>query len=212
MSIRQRCLILASCLSLMACSKGGAPELSVIDSRSIPWPTFSGSNQYNIATHSDKTTFHISGQCDPKITSIVGKAVGPGSAWDMAAIAVSNADIRCAVDGTFSFDLKSLSDLGFTAVANGTYDVQICGVTSAGLSQPSTIRITTLPGRNPVSVNAGSTGKQMVTDGIVGGLSAQLKVGNQTNDSAGPLSNDGSLTKTDGSPTGLSATIGVRAE
>jgi hypothetical protein len=196
---------------MVACSKGGTPELSVIDSRSIPWPTFNGNNQYNVATRSDKTTFHISGQCDPKITSLVGKAVGPGSDWDTA-IAVSSFTVRCAIDGTFSFDLKSLSDLGFTAVANGTYDVQLCGVTSAGLSQPSTIHITTLPGRNPVSVSAGSTGKNKVTDGTPTGLSAQLKVSNQTNDSGGALTNDGSFTKTDGTPTGLSATIGIRAE
>ncbi len=137
-----RFLILILAGSLMACSKA-TPDFELLDPDAIPQPKFSGSTTKSINTTSDTATFQITGQCDPKIRSLNGRAVNIATAYSSVDnLTISGATVACATSGTFSFELKSLTGLGYTAVVGQTYEIELRGMTSAGNSRPSYIRIT----------------------------------------------------------------------
>lgn len=150
-------LLLAS-FFLAGCT-ATTPEMELLDSSAIPQPLFYGSKVQNVTTDSSTATFSISGQCDTKISAIVGIAVGTtGTLSTLNDIAVAPATVECSNNGTFSFDLKNLTDLGYTVSEGQTYEVQLRGVTTAGVSNPSSIRIyyTTVRGANRIILTGGA--------------------------------------------------------
>ncbi len=139
--VQSRILILICTISALGCTKA-TPEFELLDQNSIPQPKFSGSTVKNITTSTDTATFAITGECDPKIQSLSALAVGLTTSFDsIDTLTVNPATVACSSAGTFAFELKSLSGIGYTAVLDTTYEVQLRSVTSAGTSNPSTIRI-----------------------------------------------------------------------
>lgn len=139
--VQLRFLILILAASALACSKV-TPEFEAIDGNLIPQPKFSGATVKNIDSSSDTDTYNITGECDPRIKSISAMAVGITTTFgSLDGIAVSPATVACSSSGTFSFQLKSLSALGYTAVEGTTYEIQLKGFTSVGFSNASFIRI-----------------------------------------------------------------------
>ncbi len=150
-------LILGILLSGVACTKA-TPEFDLLDENAIPQPKFSGSTVKSITTSSSGVTFLISGECDPKIRSISAMAVGQSSSFsDLGSLISGTAAVECSSKGTFSFQLKSLSDIFANVKMGETYEIQLRGVTSAGSSKPSYIRISyQSPTGNPyVTIAAG---------------------------------------------------------
>jgi hypothetical protein len=139
--VRHKILILILSTITLGCSKG-TPEFALLDQNVIPQPKFSGLTTKNISSSSDSETYQISGECDPKIRSLSAMPVNVVSSFStIDSYTVSNATVNCASTGTFSFELKSLTALGYTVSQNTTYEIQLRGLTSAGNSNPSYIRI-----------------------------------------------------------------------
>ncbi|MGE0526006.1 MAG: hypothetical protein AB7G93_08875 [Bdellovibrionales bacterium] len=135
-------LILIFSLWALGCTQAET-EFELLGGDSLPRPLFSGSTVKNLTTSSDSSTFNINGECDSKIKAITGLATGTTAMFStLNALTSSAASITCRTDGKFSFTLKSLVDLGYVAEEGKVYEIQLRGVTSAGLSQPSYIRIT----------------------------------------------------------------------
>jgi hypothetical protein len=180
----------------LGCTKGTA-GFDLLDADSIPQPLFSGATIKAISTTSDSTTYLISGECDRKIRSIKARAVGvSASAGDLDGIAVSAPTVGCGSDGKFSFELKSLADLGYAAAEGGTYEVQLRGSTSAGLSNPSSIKITYVNanggGRKRVTVNAGG-GRRLASSAS---FKAEIRADFRGNDSRDVQTSPGFKLKT----------------
>lgn len=137
----RRLLLLLLASLLVGCTKG-TTEFTTLDSSNLPQPLFNGAMSTSLSATSDATTFSISGQCDSKIRSIQAQIIGVGDTQtDLNHVATSSPTVTCTSNGTFSFTLKSLADLGFTVAENQTYEVQLRGDTSVGLSNASTIMI-----------------------------------------------------------------------
>lgn len=138
----RKTLVLFMAVSTMACSKAKT-EFELSDQDAIPQPKFSGQTVKNLTATSGSVTFSISGECDPKIRSLKAKATSLVSSYvSVSDYAVTAPTVNCSSGGTFSFQLKSLSALGFSPlVENQTYEIQLTGMTSAGMSRPSYIRI-----------------------------------------------------------------------
>lgn len=198
MKMRATCLIMG--LFLAGCTKAN-PTFDLLDAGAIPQPKFNGSIVKLIASNSASDPYAISGQCDPKISSITGLVVGVQSAFDsLNALSTSGAVIQCSSNGTFSFDLKSLTDLGFTVTENSTYEIQLRAVTSAGTSKPSYIRIAYSTGHGGPRIQIAGGG---ITDTSADqahkatgtGLSALLRVNTYSPDTS-TLSSDSMTTLT----------------
>jgi hypothetical protein len=211
MRISQWCLILIFFFSL-ACTKS-QPDFAVIDEDNIPRPLFSGSTKKQLFTGNNNLTFKINGECDPKISEIKGTAIGTNyNAANMRELTVNDISLTCTSDGKFSFELKSLSNLGYTLTENSVYEIQLRGVTTAGMSKPSSILITystKLGGARPTLITSGSTGTQPLT--TTNGFSARIRIGNKSNgDISNPATADNASLKTDSFPNGFKANVGVR--
>lgn len=161
--IQSRFLILVLALSAVACSKA-TPEFDVLDESAIPQPKFSGSTVKNVTVSSSTSTIAISGECDSKIKSIVARAVGLSSGFSaLSDLTATAPTVACSNAGTFSFDLKSLSALGYSGFYDGkTFEIQLKGMTSSGLSRASSIIIT-------YSTGAGNRDIWIAGGGIHGG-------------------------------------------
>lgn len=160
----------------LGCTKG-IPTFQNLDG-TIPQPLFSGSTTKSYLTMTSTQTFDVSGQCDEKIRELVATPVGVNSTQStLAAMVTSGITVNCATNGTFSFQLKSLADLGFTLVDNSNYEIQLRGVTSGGISEPSTIRIlySTTGGAGPKRVVLTSGGTETTTSGERLATSANFK-------------------------------------
>lgn len=155
-----RCLILIPFAASISCTKA-TPTFALLDVNNIPQPMFAGSTSKTIVATKEDTTFAIQGECDPKIRDIMGQALGATGAFgNMKAIAKSTVTVACASTGKFSFELKSLQSLGYKAQDGETYEIELRADTSAGVSNPSYIRITYNPaqgGYRPVLLTGGST-------------------------------------------------------
>jgi hypothetical protein len=139
--VQLRILILIMAASALACSKA-TPQFDLLDPNAIPQPKFSGATVKSINSSSDTDTYAITGECDPKIQSITAMAVGVASSFaSLDSVAASAPTVACSSSGTFSFSLKSLVTLGYSVAEGTTYEIQLKGFTSAGLSNPSYIRI-----------------------------------------------------------------------
>lgn len=207
----RRCLILISFLALSACTQG-QPDFEVISEDSIPRPTFNSATTKSIFIGASNIETAIQGECDPKITNLNVQALNSAqtfSRWTDMCVADS-VSVTCAADGKFSFTLKKLEDLGFTLSENAVYNIEVKGVTVAGLSKPSTIRITystTMGGARPTRITSGST----LRDTNASGFSADIRVTNTANEiSGGQTSAEDFYKKTDGNPNGFSAHIGIK--
>lgn len=145
----RRFLILIFASSVLACSKT-TPTFDLLDESAIPQPKFSGSTTKNLTASSTTVTFTISGECDSKISALQARPVGVANAFSSVGdFTVAAPTINCSSGGTFTLQLKSLTDLGFSPLTEGSvYEIQLKGMTSAGLSRASTIRITYSRGGN----------------------------------------------------------------
>ncbi|NJL25983.1 MAG: hypothetical protein HC902_13000 [Calothrix sp. SM1_5_4] len=141
------------------------PGFENLGDDNIPRPTFSGQTTLSLESGSETQTYEVSGECDSKIRSLTGAAVGAASIFNAVdGLTIAGVDVNCAsmgTSGTFKFTLKSLKDLGFNPQEGRTYEIQLRGVTVGGMSKPSVIRIRysaangTRPA--PVTVSAGGT-------------------------------------------------------
>lgn len=150
MNFRNWNIILGLCALVLGCTKGN-PTFSDLGSDNIPQPLFSGASSETLQSATATQTYVISGECDPKIESILATTVGLTTAQvSLNSLATtSSVSINCGTTGKFSFTLKSLTDLGFTIVDNRTYDIELRGVTSGGLSRSSLIHIVYSTGGGP---------------------------------------------------------------
>lgn len=143
MSYIGRILILGFLSFGLACTKA-TPEFEQLDPNSIPQPKFNGATAKTVTIGSSASPVGtINGECDPKIKSIQAMIVGvaTGFSGDLSPIATSST-VSCTSAGTFTLQIKSLSDLGFSPLVLGhTYEIQLKGMTSAGLSRASSIYI-----------------------------------------------------------------------
>lgn len=195
-----RVLILGQFLFALACTKA-TPEFELLDQNAIPQPKFNGATVKNLTTSSSALTFAITGECDQKIRSIQAKAVNATASFAaLDSVANSSPTVQCSSNGTFSFTLKSLTGLGFASLTLGnTYEVQLVGMTSAGLSRPSSIYISYSNGTgNPNlkitagGIHGGGDNAFMATDGTA--FKAELHVGftSKSDPGAGNMPTDGS--------------------
>jgi hypothetical protein len=171
-------------LITLGCTKG-APTFATLDSGAIPQPKFAGLTEETINASSSTETFAIFGDCDSSITSITGDVVNGASTFStLTSMSASPITVDCANSGHFSFTLKGLSSLGISPQNNQTYDVQLRGITSGGVSNPSTIHIAYSTNGGPDSkhilITSGSTlggGGTRFTSGTV--VKAQIRVTNK---------------------------------
>ncbi len=190
------------------------PQFEDLGEEGIPRPKFSGSYLKQITTGDNLQTFQINGECDKKIRSINGFAVGTTSTFgSIHSLAVSGVNVTCSTDGKFSFELKSLSDLGYTVTEGSVYEIQIRSETSAGMSKASLIKIlysTTAGGSRPIRISSG---------GILGGgdgarasgtaFKADIRVSHQLNhDAVAPQASSEEAYEKSGSS--FKARIGIR--
>ncbi len=161
-----RILILGFLVSGIACTKA-TPEFELLDPNAIPQPKFNGATVKNLTTGSGAATFGIVGECDPKITAISARAVNASATFSaLSTVASSAPTVACSANGSFSFTLKSLTDLGFAPLVMGnTYEIQLKGLTSAGLSNASSIFIL-------YSNGVGNPNMRVTGGGIMGGGTA----------------------------------------
>jgi hypothetical protein len=179
--VRSR-LILGIFLFSAACTKA-TPDFEVLDEDRVPRPKFAGSYTKSLQTFSDSATYQINGECDPKVRSITGSAVGSvsASAWDINGITVSGINLTCSQDGKFSFELKSLASLGYAPTEGTVYEIQLKSETSGGTSKPSSIKIlftSGAGGTRPVLVTSGGTGAVLPSNGS---LSSSVRVSHKIN-------------------------------
>ena len=187
------------------------PEFEVLDEDNIPRPTFDGEFSKVFPTDNGASTFAVSGECDRKIRALHGMPVGLTSTFEasMKSLVVSGVNLTCSSDGKFSFELKSLTDLGFTPVEGKVFEIQIRAETSAGFSKPSTIRIAYSKAagtKHPTIVTAGSVlgGGDRFAQGTT--YKAEIRVGNKILNSA-PTSADDVMFKTGAT---YKARVGIR--
>lgn len=198
-----------------ACTKG-TPAFDVIDESSIPQPTFSGITTKSIITGSDANNFLIKGECDPKIRDLKATPLNTTvSALSLREMTSSPITITCASNGKFEFELKSFRDLGLTPSEGMIYEIDVQGVTSAGLSRASRIRIT-------YSTLVGGEGQKQITSGSTrnatgGPFSANMRIVYKGNDykNGNPLATqsraEDAFEKSDGQPSpSFSAEIGIK--
>ncbi len=179
-----RFLILGLSLFSLACTKA-TPEFEQLDPNNIPQPKFNGATTTNVSvTSTGNAVGVINGECDPKIKGITARAVNVVNAFsDLTSIASTSA-VTCSSDGKFTLNLKSLTDLGFSPlVLENTYEIQLKGMTSAGLSRASSIfiRYTSALG-NPYIRFAGG-GVHGAGDGTIatgGAIRAELQIHHTT--------------------------------
>src|SRR5437868_5693491 len=113
-----RLLILILPFFVVGCSKT-TPTFELTDEGAIPMPKFSGVTTKNITVSDATVTISVSGECDHKISSIKGMAVGIATAFSAVSdITASTPTVNCSSNGTFTLVFKSLTDLGFS----GFYD------------------------------------------------------------------------------------------
>lgn len=202
MTFGYRILVLGFSILAVACTKA-TPEFDLLDVNAIPQPKFNGTTVKQISTSSTSSTFLINGECDPKISAISGLAVGVNSSFsDLNSLATSAATVSCTSSGTFSFEMKSLTGLGFTPVQGQTYEVQLRGQTVAGQSNPSYIRITYTVGNGGPRIlisGGGIHGGGSDAHAASGGTyKAVVRVNNYANNT-GSLTSDAMSTKSGGS-------------
>lgn len=140
---RSRILILILSVGAFGCTKA-TPTFELSDEGAIPQPKFSGSTTKTIKVNSPHSTFTVSGECDHKIRTIKGMLVSVTASYGAVSdLTVTAPSVNCSSTGTFSFQFKSLTDLGFSPIQEGrTYEIQLKGSTSAGMSRASKILIT----------------------------------------------------------------------
>lgn len=186
-----RILILGFFSFGLACTKA-TPEFEQLDPNSIPQPKFSGATTKTVTVGSSASPVGtINGECDPKIKSIEAMIVGvaTGFSGDLTPVA-SSSTVSCSSVGTFTLQIKSLSDLGFSPLVLGnTYEIQLKGMTSAGLSRASSIYIQYMSslGNPNIRVTGGGIhgGAIRATDGT---YQAEIQVQNVTKSTAGASS------------------------
>lgn len=193
------------------------PGFSVLDSNSIPQPLFSGATTTSMASATGNEKFAINGECDFKIRNltaqIVGVDSGPGT---MEHVATGTVVATCQDDGKFSFELKSLNDLGIVLKKGSTYEVQLRGVTTAGPSKPSSIyvRFGADVGPRLAVVSSGGTlsgpqGRMATSTG--GGLKGFVRVGNRMPAYDTPPSSSGTMTESVSMGGTMKARMGISA-
>jgi hypothetical protein len=210
-------LALVSALSALTlgCTKG-APNFESLGADNIPQPLFSGATQETLNASSTSQTFSITGDCDSKIRDISGLAVGTTTAFSsLASLAVSAVTVACATTGHFSFTLKSLNDLGYTALSGQTYNIQLRAITSGGTSNPSTIHIafSTAGGPDPkhILLTSGATASTISGPRLATGLAfkAEIRVTNKVLNYGGATGTQDAMTLKSGTAfqmrSGLSA-------
>ncbi len=176
----------------LGCTKG-TPTFENLDNSTLPQPKLSGQTSKNVLTTSAGATSDISGECDPKIQDILATVVGVAnsSSVGLSSIATSVL-VKCSNSGTFSFTLKSLTNLGVTLVENKTYVIELRGVTIAGVSRPSQLNLLYAPtgGSGPkrfVLTSGGtestSTGPRIATSTL---YQAEVRIDHRSNFVADP--------------------------
>jgi hypothetical protein len=187
----------------LGCTKG-SPNFDSLGADNIPQPLFSGATQETLNASSTSQTFSISGDCDSKIRDISGIAVGtPTGFASLASMAAGAVTVDCAATGHFSFTLKSLNDLGYTAISGQTYNIQLRAITSGGTSNPSTIHLafSTAGGSDPkhILLTSGSTASTSGGPRLASGTAfkAEIRVTNKVlNYGAGAGTQDAMTLKT----------------
>lgn len=166
-----RVFFCAGLLSALGCTKG-VPGFELLDVESIPQPLFdNGSTSKTLQSATGAETPQIDGTCDGKIRAITAQAMDidtlPGF---LDNVTVSPASVTCSSNGKFSFQLKSLTGLGYALTEGKTYEIQFRSVTSAGASRASTLKIR-------YSTEAGSGSKRIhLTQGGTLSSGAERKV------------------------------------
>lgn len=182
-------------MMLLGCTKG-EPTFELLGASGLPQLLFGGKKSLSLTTNSLSANFPVTGTCDNKISGAVASISAlPGMTLEQMTSALQ---IDCETDGTFSFTIKSLADLGLTPTIGTTYTIEIRAQTTAGLSRASIIKLTYAQPLRPVMITAGSA---RPSDGTPTGFAAEVRVTHRQNPG----------TVTDGTPGGFSATIGVRA-
>jgi hypothetical protein len=204
MKIYQLYVIATFMAASLGCTKG-TPDFSTLGSDSVPQPKFSGATETSLTATSPSQIFSISGDCDTNIRDITGTAVGTATAFStLTAMSTSGVTVNCSSTGTFSFTLKSLTDLGYTPVDGTTYDIQLRAITSGGTSNPSTIHIvySSSGGASPnrILITSGGTesssGERISSGG--GHFKAQIRVSNRINAYSSASTQDAMTLKTGG--------------
>src|SRR5262249_25920031 len=127
-------------LASLGCTQAN-PGFDVLDASNLPQPIFDNSSTKKTIqsrTGSEKPT--ISGTCDFKIRGITAQIVTVDSVpGTVDHVAGNTPSVTCQTDGKFSFQLKSLTGLGFALTEDQTYEIQLRALTSAGVSKPSSL-------------------------------------------------------------------------
>jgi hypothetical protein len=176
---------------IVGCVKG-TTDFSTLDSNSIPQPLFSGATSKDVRVTSLDQEVDLEGTCDFKISKITAQTVGVMAQSDqLSNIGVSGATLKCqSSPGTFSFRLKSLTALGFTPSENVPVEIHLRGVTSAGVSRVTTIRLTysNPNGDGPKgmvltsgSTESGSTGQRIAVSDGTAAYRATIRVDHRIN-------------------------------
>lgn len=190
-----KCTISALALITLGCTKG-TPNFTDLGADNLPQPMFSGKTSITIPTNNPAQTFAIVGQCDQKISDLLATANGTSSAFStIAALVNSPVIVNCATSGTFSFTLKSLTDLGYSPLDGHTYDIELRGVTTGGISHASVIHIaftsTGSPDPKHIMITSGGTesgaGPRIATGGT---FKAEIRVGGKLNAYSDPSIQD----------------------
>lgn len=179
-----RFLILGLSVFSLACTQA-TPEFEQLDPNNIPQPKFNGATTTTVTvTSTGNPVGVISGECNPKIRSISARAVNVVTAFSDLASITSTSSVTCSSDGKFTLTLKSLTDLGFSPLTlENTYEVQLKGFTSAGLSPASSIfiRYTSSLGNPYIRFAGGGVhGAGDATIATGGGVRAELRVNHMT--------------------------------
>ncbi len=158
MNVLGRLFLLGLILLSVGCTKG-TPSFATLDENSVPQPTFGGgATLTNINVTSSAAPIPIAGDCDANITSLVAIPVAGNSAMSLASMVTGGVVVNCSSTGHFSFTLTNLSALGFVLADEQSYDVQLRGVTTGGISRPSIIHLKYSPYKpERVMITSGST-------------------------------------------------------
>lgn len=136
------------CLSLgfvsllsVACSKAD-PGFQVLDANVVPQPLFNGATSRTIQSATGAEMPLIEGECDYKISFITAQIVElESAAGSLDHVSTGAATVACQTNGTFKFRLKTLADLGFTLVQGKTYEFELRGFTSSGVSKATSLKV-----------------------------------------------------------------------
>src|ERR1035437_3938388 len=190
-----KCTISALALITLGCTKG-TPSFTDLGSDNLPQPMFLGRTSITIPTNNPAQTFAIVGQCDQKIHDLLATANGTSAAFStIVALVNSPVIVNCATTGTFSFTLKSLLDLGYSPLDGHTYDIELRGVTTGGVSHASVIHIafssTGGPDPQHIMITSGGTesgaGPRIATGTT---FKAEIRVGGKLNVYTNPSTQD----------------------